>query len=80
MRERVAESSAMGMELLIASAWERYGQRVADSLHVPRAEKAPALLLYFRESATRHPWRAAGCWSSQKPASVGLVGCSAERK
>ena len=32
------------------------GRRVAASLHVPRAEKAPALLLYLRESATRHPW------------------------
>jgi len=29
---------------------------VADFLHVPRAwPERPALLLYFRKSATRHP-------------------------
>ena len=37
-------------------ACARQGRRVSDSLHVPRAENAPALLLYFRESDTRHPW------------------------
>src|SRR6516162_2115922 len=32
------------------------GRRVADFLHVPRAwPERPALLLYFRKSATRHP-------------------------
>ncbi|MDK9724033.1 MAG: helix-turn-helix domain-containing protein [Sterolibacteriaceae bacterium MAG5] len=34
----------------------RQGRRVSVSLHVPRAERVPALLLDFRESDTRHLW------------------------
>ena len=37
-------------------ACARQGRRVSDSLHVLPTENAPAVLLYFRESDTRHPW------------------------
>jgi len=56
---------------------------VSDSLRVPRAEKAPALLLYLRESDIRHPGRDVPLPGCRKPSlrfQIVTAGCPVPRK
>ena len=48
----------------------RQGRRVSDSLHVPRVGPRPPLLLYLRESDTRHPWPDTPAGSSRCPSAA----------